>query len=282
MRELFDVGWTGSKFTWCNKHRDATFTVERLDRGLANKEWLDCFKSVKVENLVARSSDHRPLCFSYGHQAPFFKGGHQFFKYEVAWGKDEGCRQLIREVWLNESPHDDSIRTVQHHLKLSRVSLSRWRRSSSSDFDKEIKEKSAILQQLQNAENQHNEVEVLKLQEELGVLLQKEYLKWRQRAKKHWYQEGDRNTRFFHACVMQRRKQNLITQIRDSAGVLRSDEAEIAHAFKEHFQNIYSSSNPRAVDIEACLQCISSRVSMEMNADLVAPFQQEEVYCALQ
>lgn len=33
---LFDLGWNGAKFTWYNRHGDASFMKERLDRLMAN------------------------------------------------------------------------------------------------------------------------------------------------------------------------------------------------------------------------------------------------------
>ncbi|KAF5459757.1 hypothetical protein F2P56_019677 [Juglans regia] len=42
---LMDIGFEGSKFTWSNKREGAKFTKCRLDRALANVEWLNLFGS---------------------------------------------------------------------------------------------------------------------------------------------------------------------------------------------------------------------------------------------
>lgn len=44
-----------------NRHGDATFTKERLDRVVANQAWAEMCTNMKVEVLAARSSDHKPL-----------------------------------------------------------------------------------------------------------------------------------------------------------------------------------------------------------------------------
>lgn len=71
------------------------------------------------------------------------------------------------------------------------------------------------LKQEQEVEGQHNADTIKSLQKELGMLLEKEDLKWKQRAKRNWYLLGDRNTRFFHACASQKRKKNRIKEIKE-------------------------------------------------------------------
>ncbi|GAA0165800.1 hypothetical protein LIER_21111 [Lithospermum erythrorhizon] len=38
---MFDMGYSGFKFTWCNNFTSPNSTRARLDRGLASKDWLD-------------------------------------------------------------------------------------------------------------------------------------------------------------------------------------------------------------------------------------------------
>lgn len=38
---LFDIGWKCLKFTWSNRHIGDTFTKERLDKGIANMQWIE-------------------------------------------------------------------------------------------------------------------------------------------------------------------------------------------------------------------------------------------------
>jgi hypothetical protein len=50
--------------------------------------------------------------------------------------------------------------------------------------------------------------------------LEQEYDRWRQRAKEKWLKNGDKNTKYFHACVNQRRRSNQILQIQNEKGQL--------------------------------------------------------------
>lgn len=54
-------GWKEEKYTWSNMHEDETFTKERLDKAVANPNWLDIYNELWVEVLLARTSDHKPL-----------------------------------------------------------------------------------------------------------------------------------------------------------------------------------------------------------------------------
>jgi hypothetical protein len=63
---LGDLGYHGLRFAWSNHRTNATFTKERLDRAVANREWCSLFSEFMVNILVARTSDHTPLqvCFA--------------------------------------------------------------------------------------------------------------------------------------------------------------------------------------------------------------------------
>jgi hypothetical protein len=43
---LSDLGFIGSKFTWCNNRTDYQFTKERLDGVVANLRWREMFEEV--------------------------------------------------------------------------------------------------------------------------------------------------------------------------------------------------------------------------------------------
>jgi hypothetical protein len=58
---LGDLGFKGSKFTWCNKRESEAFIKERLDRALANPGWCSRFPKVDVQVLLVCTSDHKPL-----------------------------------------------------------------------------------------------------------------------------------------------------------------------------------------------------------------------------
>ncbi|OMP08491.1 Endonuclease/exonuclease/phosphatase [Corchorus olitorius] len=80
--QLFDVPTFGPKFTFSNRHTDATYCRSRIDRALVNSNWLNAFPYTNVKVLVSGGSDHLPLLLNT-------KSGHvskpSFFKFENAW-----------------------------------------------------------------------------------------------------------------------------------------------------------------------------------------------------
>ena len=56
-----DLGFVGNKFTWCKQTVDGVIVWERLDRALANDEWISLYPASKVIHLEYGTSDHKPL-----------------------------------------------------------------------------------------------------------------------------------------------------------------------------------------------------------------------------
>ncbi|KAA3488532.1 non-ltr retroelement reverse transcriptase [Gossypium australe] len=59
--KLMDIGYSGVWFTWEKGNLPETNIRERLDRGVANEEWLLLFPMVKVQHLPYSTSDHCPI-----------------------------------------------------------------------------------------------------------------------------------------------------------------------------------------------------------------------------
>ena len=55
-----------------------------------------------------------------------------------------------------------------------------------------------------------NQDQLLSLRKQMAKLLMQDDAYWRQRTKTHWYKDGDRNTKFFHASATARKKVNHI------------------------------------------------------------------------
>jgi hypothetical protein len=109
--------------------------------------------------------------------------------------------------------------------------------------------------------------------------LEQEDLKWRQRAKVEWLKNGDRNTKFFHACANQRKRRSIIEKIVDGYGQTCTTQREIEGAFINHFQTILTISSPN--NIEECTVGLEGRVTSSMNNMLLAEFSSLEVKTAL-
>ncbi|XP_042954649.1 uncharacterized protein LOC122291063 [Carya illinoinensis] len=196
---LCDLGWVGNKFTWNNCHEDESFTKERLDRAIANVEWKSLYPVHSVETLPAICSDHSPILLNFSIERCSFQRWHHSFKYEANWNFEEGCSEIVAEAWNKQMGERSRMEVLMGKLESTQRKLSPWSRNLNRERMEAIKVKTHQLELLQRNAGPKNAREQKKLQVDLNLLLNQEDIKWKQRAKRHWLVEGDRNTKFYHA-----------------------------------------------------------------------------------
>jgi hypothetical protein len=154
--------------------------------------------------------------------------------------------------------------------------IKQWVKMSKPLTEKHIGEKMKKLAKLQEDADPDNGHEEKELREEINVM---EELKWRQRAKENWLRDGDRNTKYFHACTNQRQRRNRVNHIVDRMGRNCETEDSMEQAFVDYFQDIFTFFMPH--DIDTCTYAIKCRLTDSLRAGLVSPYTEEEVYRAL-
>jgi exonuclease III len=267
---LHDLGFVGPKFTWNNMREGDYFIKERLDRVFANESWQEKFPFHEVQVLASRNSDHAPLALSFNKNGPVYNLKQKLFRYEARWGKNEKSKKVVRQIWREKAPAIRGWQIIKEKLDRSRKGLLRWQKVNRDPTESLISQKTEQLRSLQGLNGIPNMEEVRKIKREVNELMSQVDLKWRQRAKEHWLKLGDKNTKFFHSCVKQRRRANTIQGIIDEHGRQVSTPSEIEEAFTSYFRNIFTSSNP--TDMDLCLEALPSRVSPDMNANSLGSF----------
>jgi hypothetical protein len=106
-------------------------------------------------------------------------------------------------------------------------------------------------------------------------LLEQEEIKWCQRSRTNWIQNGDRHTNFFHNYATARKKKNFIKRINNATGDFLEGTDNIKPLVLDYFTNLFASGN-NVIDPNF-LEKISPRITSEMNSKLLAPFTAEEV-----
>jgi hypothetical protein len=118
-----------------------------------------------------------------------------------------------------------------------------------------------------------------KAQDEIHSILEKDDIRWRQRSRVNWLQQGDKNTKFYHACANKRQSLNKINSIRDESGRLWESQGNVGEAYVDYFSNLFSTGG--VGDVDKCLEVIDVRVIEAMNEVLLKPFVEEEVWTTL-
>ena len=113
----------------------------------------------------------------------------------------------------------------------------------------------------------------------LNCWLEKEDEMWCQRSRLNWFQEGDRNTSFFHAKASARYQKNFIEGMVDERGRWLDDEAKVGDIAIDYFEKLFTSSSPE--DFSDILSAIQPKVTTTMNEELTRTFTAQEIKVAL-
>jgi hypothetical protein len=227
-RSLCDMGFNGSRFTWSNKrHDDYYFTKERLDRVVANPELASMFPFLLVDVLAGRTSDHSPLFILLKGHAGGQRRSKKLFRYEAWWQKKNGVAKEIKKSWQVKEMIINTWGVLKSKISTTQKVCLQWKQSNMDPTAGLIEKKTLELGALQG-EAEVSDLEHIDLsQNEVNELVHLEELKWRQMSRQEWLKNGDKNSKFFHASVNQRRANNGITKIQDPGGTSYSEQAEV-------------------------------------------------------
>ncbi|CAA0838462.1 DNAse I-like superfamily protein, partial [Striga hermonthica] len=102
---------------------------------------------------------------------------------------------------------------------------------------------------------------------------------WQQKSKAKWIKEGDRNTKFFHALTLHRRRQNAITRLITNQQRVCSTHKEISDHISSFYDSLFSFEGSWGG--EAILPLIPVSITAAMNQSLLKPVSEQEMQLAL-
>ncbi|KAL4351406.1 hypothetical protein GQ457_06G022300 [Hibiscus cannabinus] len=229
--ELFDLGYSGPKFTW----RRGSLS-QRLDCCLCNKTWFNDLQSSNVVHLQRLCSDHCPILLSTG--TGLERRGTRPFRYIDAWCDHGDFVRLVSDSWSTQRDLGDNIENLQSVCKV-------WNRET---FGHIGRRKCRILARIRGVELAIERRRSLRLidihaslTEELRRILDQEERLWFQKARCRWIEFGNRNTKYFHATTMARRRQNVIHRLKIDGNSWCDDAVMLRDAAVAYFQRLFSS-----------------------------------------
>lgn len=233
---LIDLGYAGPAFTWSNMCPGRAHIQARLDWSYCNQQWLNLFPAAHISHLPRLCSDHHPLLLSLtlSHRQPSVRP----FRVLNAWYLHPSFQNLVRDVW------DPGGREVYGCLDLFRDEVIRWNRFVFGNiFDRKFR-CLACLAGIQQKVNSHPSQFLSQLEQSLrmelqDILLQEEAL-WRQKSHVQWLQQGERNTRFFHLSTLNRRRKNMILQLKCLDGTWCTDPMTLKAMASVFYIDLYT------------------------------------------
>ncbi|CAI9093869.1 OLC1v1029460C1 [Oldenlandia corymbosa var. corymbosa] len=136
------------------------------------------------------------------------------------------------------------------------IGLMNWSKHHQSDFQKRIEVLKKEILSIQHGQiDDSRRLNLVDLKRELDLLLERENLKWKQRAKQHWYREGGRNSKFFRAYARKRKAINHIARLRDNSGVMRDSISDLEKIIMDYYGSLFTSSAPLEYEIQEALSC---------------------------
>jgi hypothetical protein len=185
----------------------------------------------------------------------------------------------LAELWLSKGAATSAGELLE---KMNDVSshLSTWDRTVFGSVKGELRRLNNELETLRDDQLRlgpsHAE---LKIVERIRELNHREELMWRQGSRVNWLTAGDKNTRFFHLRASNRRRRNKITWLKNQSGQFTEDEGELKQLVSEFYENLYLSEG--TLDMGRVLSTVPVQVTVDMNEELLKPYNEQEVKEAL-
>ena len=273
---LLDLGYSGPKFTWSRGLSLGTRKEARLDRALCNAQWRLKFQEGAVRHLIRIGSDHSPLLIATGG---FVKTAARKppFRFLAAWLSHSHFEQLVHENW---SPIAPLSRKLQHLAS----NLERWNRDVFGNLFFRKRQLWARIDGIQRALSSGGPQYLRKLEHklraELDHTLDQIDMLWYQKARVHQIRDGDRNTKYFHASTIVRRRINRIEALRDSDNFWQHDPEMIQGMVTDYFRQLFSE-EANNLPGEPLRTMGFPPLSAHWSQDLARPFTPEDVRLAL-
>ncbi|KAL8099132.1 hypothetical protein AgCh_031712 [Apium graveolens] len=266
-----DLDMKGHPFTWEKSRGTERWVEERVDRVCVNDSWRSLFPLNKVVNLIAPTSDHSAIYQHVHVWRPVQRGCR--FRFENAWLREEGCGKVVEDCWKNNGHFD-----IFQKLEVCANELTSWGKKMVSQFEERIKQCRQRMDRFKGHSDAFSVQCYREAMENYEKILAQQDDFWKQRAKQHWLQVEDSNSKFFHAYASARKKKNSIKQLKDEEGVWRDWANGLKDIVGGYYEKLFQSQGSNGHEVLACIQ---PSITNYQNSLLLQDFTCEEVKEAL-
>ncbi|GMJ03435.1 hypothetical protein HRI_004012700 [Hibiscus trionum] len=263
-----DLPLAGDKFTWFRG--GSQVAASRIDHILVSPEILNWFPNVIQTILPRNLSHHKPIVL----REQVNKSKNKPFKIFTHWLNYPELTDLIKKS-LEAAACDG----MEAFLSTSKSAIKRWgsnfralKEKKMQNIDNKIEE---LEQQLcRSGPDQNCAKDLQNLKHALWEKYRREEREWHQKSRVKWFNEGDKNTNFFHISAPVRRCRNRIVSL-ESRGKVITDQQKLERECADFFHSHYNSSN--IVPIKR-FDCELSKMSEASVKWLEAPFTEKEIW----
>ena len=238
---MIDLGFSGPRFTWSNLREFSSLIQERLDRGFANASWRCAFPEASVHHLTRTHSDHCPVLICLD-KPPSLNLPRPFI-FQPVWLSHPDFPNVLNNSW-------DVIFPLESNVIEFTKTVVKWNRDVFGNIFWKKQNLVARLRGIQcglaSAPNNFLVNLERKLRLEYLSVLQQEEEFWSVKSRYNCLIQGDRNTAFFHASTLVRRKRNRIFSLKDNMGNWVHLESEIAVLVRQGFMELFCTSKVSA------------------------------------
>ena len=239
---------------------------------------MDLFPTTKLYHLSSLASDHSPLSLHLV-QKKKQKKIKKTFRFELMWLKDSRCEDIVKATW-EVRLQSGTEGVLKSCLEQCRHDLDAWNKEEFGHVRRKVAELQNKLEWLElQPTSSDMTMAIRSIRANLNCWLEKEDKMWRQRSRLNWFQEGDRNTSFFHAEASAGYQKNYIEGLVDDHGRWQDDESKLGDIAMAYLDKLFTSSKPD--DFTEILNAIQPKVTTTMNEELTRAFTAQEIRVAL-
>lgn len=208
---------------WSNNQSGRRRIWQRLDRVVGNGEVFIHLPELKIRHLQRLISDHAPLLVCLAQPAPY----RSKFVFQKMWMEHNDFRGVVEQIWSQPVSGAPSL-VVDEKLRRLKAKLKVWNWEEFGDLkEKIIQLQNRVMQleeKIQYRPTQTDEEEFENCSRELRQAVNWEAELVYQKTRAKWIQDGDRNTKFFHAVIRDKMRQNAISLTDPNGEIISNPE----------------------------------------------------------
>jgi hypothetical protein len=234
--ELLELPLYGRNFTWAHSNG---VTMSKLDQVLLSEGCLDIWPNPVVWALPIDVSDHCPIILRYND----VDWGPRPFRFRNFCLEDSDFKDMVTKVWANQQFTGWMGYILKERLKGLKEAIKKWNSEVYGEVDSKIQKLRSDIEDmdLRSERMGISDDEVLLCKgwfKELWKLLKSKDAISFQKSRAKWLKEGDANSKYFHACVKNRGRQNSIKALKVQEGWIKgvvAVKSETVRFFSSHF-----------------------------------------------